>query len=338
MGRSGALASIDFEDIYLPMDPEGPWRIRNISESGSRPDGVTLQSLPPVLMEDARSLRRAVLAKWDADGRPEEFRLDHGGCSYRVALIWTRHGLRGNSVPADDSGLQDWTWCLRRLAPRPKRIEDLGLPATMVEDIRALGRGRGLMLVSGSFGSGKTTLVTSFLKSWVEDHAEVGVSLEDPPEIPMSAGCTRGMIHQVHLPESALSEGIRAARRWSPRFVMVGDIQMPEVAREVLRMSLSGPMVVSSIHASDPVRALMNLVSFAADTMSEELARDMVAESIQCVLHLDRRNGRLHSRLASIAGKEDFARRNLIRRGRFDILGEALGLSGSRDRTGISDT
>jgi Tfp pilus assembly pilus retraction ATPase PilT len=309
------LSSAIFDDLYVPADRSKPFLIRNLTGAAA---GVPVQVLPAPYLQGAEELREGLIRGWRERGRPEEFSYAHLGGVYRAALILAR-----DSGPEPGPG---WTWCLRRLANGPLDLNEMGVPKSVADQIQALGRERGLALISGAFGSGKTTTASSCLRSWVQVNSEVGVTLEDPPEVPLAFEGGGGAIYQVEIPEHDFPKGVRAARRWGPRYVMLGDVQTPEAARELLRISLSGPMVVSTIHASDPVRAIINLVSFASDVMSEDLARDMVAESLQVVLHQERRNGRLITKLASVSGRDDFARRNLIRRGRFELLHEAFGL------------
>ena len=317
------LADVPFDDLYVPISPSGPFLIRNLGgafRSGAQQAPVT--PVPDALMPDAAALRDLLLRTWQGPDHPTEFNLSHNGGVYRAALIpFDMRGGRAGEVTS---------WCLRRLSTSPMSLGDMGLPRSVSDQLRAFGKERGLILISGSFGSGKTTTASSCLRAWVHDNGEVGVTLEDPPEVPLATLSGAGAIYQVEIPEHDFARGVRAARRWGPRYVLLGDVQSPEAARELLRIALSGPMVVSPIHASDPVRAIINLVSFAADAMSEELARDMVAEALQAVLHQERRGGRLITKLASISGRDDFARRNLIRRGRFELLHEAFGLSGPK--------
>lgn len=316
MGGLMRLADVKFDDLYVPAVRTDPFLIRNLDGAEG---GGPVRPLPNPFLADADGLRDALLRSWAERGRPDEFSLAHNGGMYRAALIRSR-----DSTPDPGSG---WTWCLRRLGAAPLELDHMGIPKSVADQVRALGRERGLLLISGAFGSGKTTTASSCLRTWAMENGEVGVTLEDPPEVPLGFTGGLGAIYQVEIPEHDYPRGVRAARRWGPRYVLLGDVQGPEAAQELLRISLSGPMVVSAIHASDPVRAIINLVSFAADAMSEELARDMVAEALQGVLHQERRGGRLITKMASVSGRDDFARRNLIRRGRFELLHEAFGLT-----------
>jgi Tfp pilus assembly pilus retraction ATPase PilT len=310
------LADARFDDLYVPFSGAGPLLVKGLE--GQRGRGP-VQPLPEPFRADAAQLREGLIRSWEGQGRPDEFSHAHNGGVYRAALIPSR-----NAVLGPEPG---WVWCLRRLGAAPLDLDETGIPRSVTDQLRALGRERGLLLVSGTFGSGKTTTASSCLRTWAMEGGEVGVTLEDPPEVPLGAPEGPGAIYQVQIPERDFERGVRAARRWGPRYVLLGDVQSPEAARELLRISLSGPMVVSPIHASDPVRAIINLISFAADLMTEELARDMVAEALQAVLHQERRGGRLITRMATVSGQDDFARRNLIRRGRFELLHEAFGLT-----------
>lgn len=310
------LSAVTFDDIYIPLDTSSPFLIRNLGDPFKSDKSVIL--LPPSLLQDASQLREQLLMTWQGSDHPHEFNIHYDDVVYRAALIPLR-------IKNGETG-EISSWCLRRLGEAPRDLDEMGLPKSVTQKLRWLGRQRGLVLISGSFGSGKTTTASSCLHAWVQENSDVGVTLEDPPEVPLNFINETGAIYQVEIPEHDFAKGVRAARRWGPRYVLLGDIQTPDAAKELLRISLSGSMVVSAIHASDPVRAIINLISFAADSMSEALARDMVAEALQAVLHQDRRGERILAKLATISGSDDFSRRNLIRKGRFDLLYEAFNL------------
>lgn len=314
------LSELVFDDLYIPFAGAGAILVKNLMVQGEPSEKrVPVRRLPEACEPEARAMIAALAARWEDDGKPDEFSLVHEGRAFRVALI------RNQTKQADDN--DQWVWCLRRLGHAALDIESMGLPRTVSDKLKALGGERGLTLISGSFGSGKTTTAASCIMSWAQRNKDIGVTIEDPIEVPISRVCDDHAIYQIEIPEHEFARGVRAARRWAPRYVMLGDIQTPEAAQELLRIALSGPMVVSTIHASDPVRAIINLVSFASEAMSEDLAREMVAEAIHSVIHQDRRWGMIDVRVATISGQNDFARRNLIRVGKFHMLNEALGLT-----------
>lgn len=108
---------------------------------------------------------------------------------------------------------------------------------------KAIG-GRGLYLFSGPVGSGKTTLMYELIKEMFSDRQII--SIEDPVEIK-----DEGML-QLQLNESigmTYDNLIKLSLRHRPDILIIGEIRDSETARAVLRASLTGAMVFSTIHA-----------------------------------------------------------------------------------------
>lgn len=310
-----------FSDIYMSTrDPRNPV-IRGLSyreEGGALSQNFGVGSPPEPLLVDIRGLLASTVREHKVN-RQDEFVIVYDSVRYRCAKITPPLGFSGRQ-PTDMH--QDW--CLRRVSQEVRPFEDLSFNAYLRRQMNAFAHRRGLVLVCGSFGSGKTTTASSLFVHWVNNHKEVGVSMEDPPEVNLSRMGSDGTIFQLDLTETSTEEAIKKLRRWNARYVFLGEIRTSEAAQELLQISQSGPLVVSTIHASTPVSAITALVRFAASRMSENDSRDLIARTLQGVIYQSFENGRFTTQYLSVGEKEDFGIRTKIRLGDFQRIDEAL--------------
>ncbi|OGY60508.1 MAG: hypothetical protein A3I33_02695 [Candidatus Colwellbacteria bacterium RIFCSPLOWO2_02_FULL_45_11] len=146
-----------------------------------------------------------------------------------------------------------------RLLPssiRPLTFGDLGmLPDTVKILEGAIRKSFGMVLVTGPTGSGKTTTLYSVLS--VLNRPEVNiVTVEDPIEYDIQ------YINQTQINPAAgitFANGLRAILRQDPNVIMVGEIRDGETAGIAVQASLTGHLVVSSLHTNDAPTAIPRL-------------------------------------------------------------------------------
>ncbi|MFS0672800.1 competence type IV pilus ATPase ComGA [Ornithinibacillus sp. 179-J 7C1 HS] len=111
-----------------------------------------------------------------------------------------------------------------------------------------MNRRSGLILISGPTGSGKTTTLYALLESALKDESYQTITLEDPIEKNIQD------ILQVQVNEKAgisYQTGLKAALRHDPDIIMVGEIRDRGTAKFALEASLTGHLVLSTIHAKN---------------------------------------------------------------------------------------
>jgi hypothetical protein len=177
-----SLSSVMFSDIFLSSDEADPILVLNMSGDGIRPTksrGPVY--LPDAFRADARNLFRATERKWGAERFAPEFNLVYDDLVYRCSQI---AGPESAVQTPRESTLSQTrrNWCLRRVDSGRISLDQLGYPAWAREELRRIGASSGLLLVSGSFGSGKSTTSAACFKDWITLHGGVGVTLEYPPE------------------------------------------------------------------------------------------------------------------------------------------------------------
>ena len=256
-------------DIHVePFEKELEVRIRV--------DGVLKKILaPPKIIQDALISRVKIMASLDIAERrlPQDgrIRLLIGGrdIDIRVSLIPTIHGER----------------VVMRILDRKSGSIGLG-DLGMDEDLKArfdelLARQNGIILVTGPTGSGKTTTLYAALKRIYSEEKNI-VTIEDPVEYELSG------IGQIQInPRVGLTfaSGLRSILRQDPDVIMVGEIRDLETAQIAIQASLTGHLVLSTLHTNDAPSAITRLIDIGVEPF-------LVASSLAGVLaqRLVRRN------------------------------------------------
>jgi general secretion pathway protein E/type IV pilus assembly protein PilB len=165
------------------------------------------------------------------------------------------------------------------LGQSPISFERLGMSATMQARVRELVlKDQGFLVACGPTGSGKTSTLYAFLQLLNAASVNV-VTLEDPIEVELSP-ITQGQTNvRVGFTFAA---GLRAVLRQDPDVVLVGEIRDAETAGIALQASLTGHLVMTTLHTSNTVETIVRLVDLGiepwiiANALSVILAQRLV--------------------------------------------------------------
>ncbi len=119
----------------------------------------------------------------------------------------------------------------------------------------------GIILVSGPTGSGKTTTLYTLLKELNKPEVNI-ITVEDPVEYRL------GGINQVQVNVKAgltFASGLRSILRQDPDIIMIGEIRDPETAEIAIRASITGHLVLSTIHTNDAASSVARLVDMGIE-------------------------------------------------------------------------
>ena len=157
-------------------------------------------------------------------------------------------------------------------------LESLGLAKTESSAIEDLLEHRdGVILVTGPTGSGKTTTLYSAIR-FVQDEGVNIVTVEDPVEYRLSG------IVQVQVHEKAgltFSAALRSILRQDPDVVLVGEIRDNETAQIAIQASLTGHLVLSTLHTNDAASAVTRLTDLGVENFKIATAlRGIVAQRL----------------------------------------------------------
>ncbi len=305
----GGIAPIDegqdasFSSLPPELGQPGPqgavrltgWLEELVARRGS--DLLLVAGAPPCVRVDGRLARlpeaplsgeeieEAVLpamshgarGKYGAEGIADSSFRDRKLGRFRINL----HRERGRAAAA-----------VRSLPAEAPRLGSLGLPAA-VEALTRLPRG--LVLIGGATGSGKSTTLAAMVEEINRRDARHIVTIEDPVEyeIPHRAS----LVEQIEIGPDApdFPTALRAALRQAPDVLVVGEMRDPETMRIALAAAETGHLVLSTLHTTDAASAVSRIAdSFPNErqgTIRQELSMALAAILTQTLL--PRRGGGL---------------------------------------------
>ena len=177
-------------------------------------------------------------------------------------------------------------------------IDDLGLPSVILKNYKSsLKNSEGIILFTGPTGSGKTTTLYSGLRH-LSDSSQNILTVEDPIEYTLNGiGQT-----QVNTKTGyTFAKGLRAILRQDPDVVMIGEMRDVETAQIGIQASLTGHLVLSTVHTNSAVAAITRLRDMGIESF-------LLASSLRTVI-----SQRLVRRLCLICKKEESPSKDSIK-------------------------
>jgi twitching motility protein PilT len=230
---------------------------------------VKLQ-LPPLTPDDTEILARAVTSDGNLQRVNDEGSVDfsfsfRGDDRFRGSV----YRQRGNIALV-----------LRAIPKRMLSLQEIGLPDS-VEALLTLPRG--LILVAGPTGSGKTTTLASMLdviNSRVAGHI---MTIEDPIEYfhPHKLGIVNQREVGVDVPTFA--EGLRRALRQDPNVILVGEMRDLETMETAITAAETGHLVFSTLHTTGAARTMDRIID-AFPTSQQEQIRVQLSTNVKAVI------------------------------------------------------
>ena len=169
---------------------------------------------------------------------------------------------------------------LRHVPVEVPSIDDLHLPAV----VRELAFSpRGLILVTGRTGSGKSTTLAAMIDAINRVTTRNVITVEDPIEFLHRDRMS--FIHQreVGLDTQSFLDGLRYVLRQDPDIILVGEIRNLETMNTALMAADTGHLVMSTLHTTDVVQTLHRIISFYPPHQHEEV-RLSVASNLRAVI------------------------------------------------------
>jgi twitching motility protein PilT len=179
-----------------------------------------------------------------------------------------------------------------RLIPEKIRtFQDLGLPAVLGS---LAERPRGLVLVTGPTGSGKSTTLAAMIdKINVERHEHI-LTIEDPIEyIHAHKNCLVNQ-REVHSDTNSFANALRAALREDPDIVLIGEMRDLETVEAALKIAETGHLTFGTLHTNSAAQTINRIIDiFPAGQQSQIRTQlSLVLEGIVCQSLLPRADGK----------------------------------------------
>ncbi len=241
-----------------------------------RIDGALLRrDSPPKETQSAITTRIKVMAKMDIAERrlPQDGRikLRQGGreIDFRVSTIPTSHGERVVLRILDKGNVL-------------LGLEKIGMDEKILRSFRKMIHApEGIILVTGPTGSGKTTTLYSAITEII--HREVNViTIEDPVEYNLAGISQMNVNPRIDLD---FAKGLRHILRQDPDVIMIGEIRDKETAEIAIQASLTGHLVISTLHTNDAPSALTRLADMGIESylLSSSVLGVLAQRLVRCI-------------------------------------------------------
>jgi twitching motility protein PilT len=237
--------------------------------------------------------------------------------SYRIAGVGrfriNLHREQGHAAAA-----------IRALPTRVPALQELHLPAAVAQ-LAYLPRG--LVLIGGPAGSGKSTTLSALIHEINVREARHIVTIEDPIEYEHTH--VRSVIEQVEIGTDApdFPTALRAALRQAPDVIVVGEMRDPETMRIAVAAAETGHLVLSTLHTTDVASTVARIAdSFPVErqnSIRQELAMALTAVLTQVLLP-SKNGGRMPAAELLIVG---YGARHHIRRNNLQHLHQEIPLT-----------
>ena len=192
-----------------------------------------------------------------------------------------------------------------------RNFRDLGLPPVIE---RMCEKPRGLILVTGPTGSGKSTTLAAMLDKVNRERHEHIVTVEDPVEYLHSHKNCLVNQREIHADTHSFANALRSALRQDPDVVLIGEMRDLETVESALRIAETGHLTFATLHTNSAAQSINRIIDvFPAHQQSQIRAQlSLVLEGILCQALLPRTGGKGRA-LAMEILVPSAAIRNLIR-------------------------
>ncbi len=168
----------------------------------------------------------------------------------------------------------------RIINTKVRTMDELGLP----EQLKLLTRYQnGLILVTGSVGSGKSTTLAALVDQVNMERREHIITLEDPIEYIIQAKGCHVTQREVHTHTRSFAAALRGALREDPDVIMVGEMRDLETISLAITAAETGHLVLGTLHTGNASRTLDRLLDVFPPDQQEQI-RIMVSESLRGVI------------------------------------------------------
>jgi len=249
-------------DVHLGVNAPPIWRLHGTLQP-IWPDAPRLTSDQTLALADgflSNPQKTLLNERGDAD-----FAYANNFARYRTSVVRQRLGV---------------DLVFRIINTKVRTMDELGLP----EHLKLLTRYQnGLILVTGSVGSGKSTTLAALVDQVNIERREHIITLEDPIEYVLEPKGCHITQREVHTHTRSFAAALRGALREDPDVIMVGEMRDLETISLAITAAESGHLVLGTLHTSNASRTLDRLLDVFPPDQQEQV-RIMVSESLRGVI------------------------------------------------------
>ncbi|MBV8202515.1 MAG: type IV pilus twitching motility protein PilT [Acidobacteria bacterium] len=267
-----------------------------------RIDGVLRQmNLPPLQPSETKQLCYSILTDNQKHRLEENLEIDlsfglKGLARFRANIFHQRGAIAA---------------VFRQIPFEIRSFRELGLPPVIE---RMCEKPRGLILVTGPTGSGKSTTLAAMLDKVNRERHEHIVTVEDPVEYLHSHKSCIVNQREIHADTHSFENALRSALRQDPDVVLIGEMRDLETVESALRIAETGHLTFATLHTNSAAQSINRIIDvFPAHQQTQIRAQlSLVLEGILCQALLPRAGGKGRALAMEILVPSP-AIRNLIR-------------------------
>lgn len=170
---------------------------------------------------------------------------------------------------------------MRLIPSRILSFEDLGLPIEVTKEL--LHRPRGLFLVVGPTGSGKTTTLATMM-DYINRNRDVHIiTIEDPIEYFHPHRQAIVTHRELHVDLISFADGLRAALRQDPDVILVGEMRDTETMQAAITAAETGHLVFATLHTNSAAATVNRIVDAFPTNQQEQIRMQLSVTLIACV-------------------------------------------------------
>ncbi|MDX3774984.1 type IV pilus twitching motility protein PilT [Chromatiaceae bacterium AAb-1] len=225
---------------------------------------------PPLTNEEVEQLVRQVMSTGQYQDFEQQLEADFAFEIPNVARFRVNVFMQNRGLAA----------VFRTIPPRVLTLEDLGAPAVFRH---IADSPRGLVLVTGPTGSGKSTTLAAMI-DYINSHRQLHIlTIEDPIEFVHVNKQSLISQRQLYRDTHSYSQALRAALREDPDVILVGELRDPETIRLALTAAETGHLVFGTLHTTSAPKTIDRIIDvFPGDEKS--MVRSMLSESLRAVI------------------------------------------------------
>ncbi len=233
---------------------------------------VPISSHPPATKQDTLDLAHHVLNTRQKETLAEKSELDlsFGGPGlgrFRLAVFHQRGSV---------------SMVFRLVPDVVPSVEELNLPQVLrtIADEK-----RGLVLVTGATGSGKSTTLSSMLQHINHTRRAHIITIEDPIEFVLKDELALISQREISIDTLSFANALRSAMRQDPDVIMVGEMRDHETVLTAMQAAETGHLVLSTLHTSDTTETVNRVISMFPNTLQNDI-RFRFAASLRAIISM----------------------------------------------------
>jgi len=255
------MTSLEASDLHLRVGVPPVYRIHG---------DLKRVKMDPVTQQDMENMLHGMLTNAQRERFDREMELDFAlqlksGERFRVNLFHQR---------------ETFATAFRLINTDIPNFNELNLPK-VVKDISDLRRG--LVLVTGVTGSGKSTTLAAMIDYINNSRAENIITIEDPIEYLHTSKNSIVAQREIGIDTFSYSEALRRAMRQDPDVVLVGEIRDADTMQIALQAADTGHLVLSTLHTLDALQTIYRILSFFPPHQHQEI-RLVLSSVLQAII------------------------------------------------------